>query len=67
MKIKGLRWKSGWEWTVVWDDGSTTNYYTNEIGEGLWVDGRQRLGTCQFSLTMSYNAAYSKIRRWLNQ
>jgi hypothetical protein len=56
----------GWMWNVtteseVSDEMVTREYNTNPEGEGLWCDGKQVLGTCQFSLNVA--DVRGKIRR----
>jgi hypothetical protein len=38
----------GWIWTVQDEDGRETDYRTDKDGYGLWVNGRQTTGTCQY-------------------
>lgn len=60
----------GWQWKVtsesqISDELITTKYRTNYEGEGLWCDGKQILGTCQFSLNVK--DVRGKIRRFFAQ
>ena len=71
MKIYNLRNECAneWQWTVKFDDGSKSDYWTDETGEGLWRDGKQIAGFCQFSISSARTrrAIYAKIYRYLNQ
>lgn len=59
--------EGGWQWDLttesdVSEEMVTREYRTNLEGEGLWCDGKQVLGTCQFSLNV--NDVRGKIRRF---
>lgn len=53
-----------WEWFKPFDNvWKPCN--TNKSGEGLWIDDKQVLGTCQFEIDagdLEYSKAYNKIR-----
>lgn len=58
--------EGGWQWDLtaesyVSEEMLTRKCRTNHEGEGLWVDGKQVLGTCQFSLNVK--DVRGKIRR----
>ena len=42
-------------------------YHTDDEGDGLWCDGKQILGTCQFTVRgcKTEKAAIAKIRRYV--
>lgn len=51
------------------EDEKTTSYQTDNNGEGLWVwtddySKHQILGTCQFDLQCTPNAARKRIHKW---
>lgn len=41
-------------------------YHTNNLGNGLWFDDKQIIGTCDFSVAgcSTEKSAKAKIRRW---
>lgn len=50
--------------TIVDDLGYERCIRTNGDGEGLWVNGQQVSGTCQFSVNgMSKSGIYKKFRK----
>lgn len=46
------------------DEINTMDVHTNIAGEGLWIGGKQTLGTCQFSAGKNPREA---IRRFFQQ
>lgn len=57
-----------WQWEEHYTNPHTdevvfNSCHTNLRRDGLWINGRQILGTCQFYLSNNYSAAYSRIRR----
>ncbi len=58
----------GWHWAVEYDDILTDarvqrHFRTNRDCEGLWENGRQTLGTGQFSLPEDRRKARAKVYR----
>ena len=48
-----------------WEDATKEHHiHTNNEGQGLWIDGKQVTGTCQFSAPKSDSGIRSAIRRW---
>lgn len=69
MKVHNLQKyrDNGWQWEITRESDVSTemvtrSYRTNHEGEGLWVDGKQALGTCQFSLRVA--DVRGKIKRF---
>lgn len=56
-------YSGGWEWEIVFDDGTVSFYHTDKDGCGLWQHSQQTRGTCDFSLPKSRSGAYGKIKR----
>jgi hypothetical protein len=60
----------GWAWTLIAREGSedlTLMCRTSQDRDGLWVNGRQILGTSQFRLSADKRTAMRQIiRRWEN-
>jgi hypothetical protein len=50
----------GWMWTVDFD-GTEINYRTDKDGRGLWMNGQQILGTCQYNACKTYKGQHNKI------
>jgi len=60
LEIDGLRASA----TIVDEEGHERYIRTNGNGEGLWVNGQQVSGTCQFSVNgMSKSGIYKKFRK----
>ena len=62
-QLKGLKYPTrGIYKYTTWKD-----YHTNKLGEGLWIDDKQILGTCQFSVRgcSTEKAAIAKIRKYV--
>lgn len=47
----------------ITEETKTYHCNTNSEGYGLWMNGQQTDGTCQFSLSGSKSAIRSKLRR----
>lgn len=69
--MKSIHYKhDGNEWTW-WISGEDKCYYTNRMGQGIFVQDittgqtRQLVGTCQFSVS-GLKDPRAKIRRWMN-
>lgn len=60
----------GWRWTLNWQEGGEWQALacrTSQDRDGLWVNGRQILGTTQFTLSHDKRTAQRQIlRRWEN-
>lgn len=58
----------GWAWTLMVNDGGEEMILacrTSQDRDGLWVNGRQILGTTQFSLSADKRTAQRQIiRHW---
>lgn len=48
--VSPVRYEDGaYTWSSS-EDGETKSFSTNKVGRGLWMDGKQILGTSQFNL-----------------
>lgn len=60
----------GWTWTLLITEGDeqqALSCRTSQDRDGLWVNGRQILGTTQFTLSADKRTAMRQIvRRWEN-
>ena len=70
-KVRTLKAKhtGGWIWKteVEYEEGKirTFEYYTNKSGHGLWRNGKQILGTCQYHAPRSRSGMLKRIIREL--
>jgi hypothetical protein len=55
-----LTHSGGWRWTIEYEDGLKIDYRTDKDGQGLWKDGNQISGTCQYG---SYEARHAQIKK----
>jgi hypothetical protein len=57
----------GWSWTLVIEEAGEQQMLmcrTSQDRDGLWVNGRQILGTTQFSLSADKRTAQRQILRY---
>lgn len=53
----------GWKWAIEDEYGCVTNYKTDTDGCGLWRNGNQILGTCQYSTPKTRSGMYKRIKK----
>lgn len=54
----------GWMWDELDDDGTVIcSCRTDKDGRGLWINGMQTLGTCQYCAAKTASGQRQKIKR----
>lgn len=53
----------GWQWAIEDDLGIVFEYHTDKDGNGLWRNGKQLLGTCQYSAPITRSGMRKRIMK----
>ena len=53
----------GWQWAIEDDLGTVFEYHTDRDGYGLWRNGEQILGTCQYSAPITRSGMRKRIMK----
>ena len=69
--VKNLKkYENGWEWDTFYTDNYTAkvienHYKTGKDGYGLWHNGQQIIGTCQYKACDTESGQYKKALKYL--